>query len=495
MRPESTGSDAALELVPRPARIERLGGWMDLEPTVQTLDAEAAEARGHLTSRAVGVPLRPVAEGGGIRLRVDPELTRELGAEGYRLTVDDHGVALVGAHAAGLHYGVETLAALIDTHPPSRLPRLVIEDRPRYSWRGMHLDVGRHFFDVDFVRKYIDLLALHKLNRFHWHLTEDQGWRLAIAGRPRLTTVGAFRSEDGASVGGYYTAAQVRAVVEYARARHVVVVPEIEMPGHAMAALASYPELSCTGGPFAVATEWGVFDDVFCAGNDATFAFLFEVLDEVLALFPSEFIHIGGDECPKVRWRQCASCQARMRAEGLRNEDELQSWFLRRVGRHLAERGRRMIGWDEILEGGLAPGAAVMSWRGTAGGVAAARAGHDVVMSPTSHCYFDYKQVDSSEEPGAHGVIPLATVYTFDPTPPELSVTEARHVLGGQGNVWTERMRSGAEVETMTIPRICALAETLWSPPEARHYDDFRTRLTGHVARLVRRGYRSRGLE
>lgn len=484
-----------LAIVPRPVRVELTGGFATFEPTVEIGADDAVSAADLLIERHPESRRTRGAAPGGVRLRIDAALAVHLTVEGYRLTVGDRGVEVVGAGASGLHYGVETLASLLRPGPEQRLPRLVIEDRPRYSWRGMHLDVARHFFDANFVRRFIDLLALHKLNRFHWHLTEDQGWRLPIAGRPRLTEIGAFRDHAGTRVGGHYTKSEVRALVEYARTRSVEIVPEIEMPGHAVAALASYPELSCTGGPFRVETQWGIFDDVYCAGNDDTFAFLFEVLDEVLELFPGEFIHIGGDECPKTRWRECSRCQARKRAEGLRSEDELQSWFLRKIGAYLNERGRRMIGWDEILEGGLAPGAAVMSWRGTAGGIAAARAGHDVVMSPTSHCYFDYKQADTPSERGAHGVIPLARVYEFDPTPGELDVRSARLILGGQGNVWTERMHTPAEVEYMTIPRICALAEAVWSPRSARDFADFRGRLGVHLPRLAQLGYRHRALD
>ncbi len=364
----------------------------------------------------------------------------------------------------------------------------------------MHLDVGRHLFPVDFIKRYIDLLARYKLNTFHWHLTEDQGWRLQIRRYPRLTSVGAWRREtvvarnfdpyvgDGRRYGGFYTQAEVRDIVRYAAARHVTVVPEIELPGHSLAALAAYPELACTPGPFEVATRWGVFEDVYCP-TERTFRFLENVLTEVLALFPGPFIHIGGDEVPKRRWRESADAQAVMRREGLRNEEELQSWFIQRIERFLAARGRRLIGWDEILEGGLPPRATVMSWRGTAGGIAAARAGHDVVMSPTSHLYFDYYQGDPRFEPLAiGGLLPLEQVYRFEPVPDELTADEARHILGAQGNVWTEYLPTPAHVEYMALPRLLALAEVVWSPRAARSWDAFVRRLPARLRELDRIG-------
>ena len=372
-----------------------------------------------------------------------------------------------------------------------------IQDAPRFPYRGMHLDVGRHFFGPDFVKRYIGMLARYKINRFHWHLTEDQGWRIEIERYPRLTQVAAWRSEthvgharepyngDGQRYGGFYTKDEIREIVAYAQERYVTIVPEIEMPGHSLAALAAYPELACTEGPFEVATTWGIFEDIYCP-QEETFEFLEGVLTEVMELFPGEYIHIGGDEAPKARWEESPVAQAVIEREGLEDEDELQSWFIRRIERFLNANGRRLIGWDEILEGGLPPNAAVMSWRGTAGGIEAARQGHDVVMTPTSHLYFDYYQSeDRDQEPLAiGGYLPLERVYSFDPVSADLSSEEARHVLGAQGNVWTEYIETADHVEYMVFPRLFALAEVVWSSPESRSFDSFSQRLGWHLSRL-----------
>jgi hexosaminidase len=390
-----------------------------------------------------------------------------LGDEGYELHVTPERITVRAQKPAGLFYGSHTLQQLLASPP---IPALRMVDRPRFTWRGLMLDEARHFFGKEFVKRVLDLLAQHKLNVFHWHLCDDQGWRLEIKKRPRLTEVGAWRGGDGQRYGGYYSLAEIREIVTYARSRFVTVVPEIEMPGHATAALASYPELSCTGGPFDVATGWGIFEDVFCAGNDATFAFLEDVLAEVLELFPSRFVHIGGDECPKTRWRACPKCQKRIRDEQLADEQELQSYFIRRVERFLNAHGRKLIGWDEILEGGLAPNAAVMSWRGMDGAVAAARAGHDVVASPTSHCYLDY----------SYEKIDLERAYSFDPIPADLTEEQCKHVLGVQGNMWTELTPTVADVERQIWPRLCALAEVAWSPHGTRDFADFSARLAAH---------------
>jgi len=368
---------------------------------------------------------------------------------------------------AGLVYGSQTVRQLLASRP---IPLLRLVDRPRFPWRGLMLDEARHFFGKEFIKQLIDLLVLHKLNIFHWHLCDDQGWRIEIKSRPRLTEVGAWREANGRRYGGFYTQADIREIVTYAQNRFVTVVPEIEMPGHTTAALAAYPELSCTGGPFAAATGWGIFHDVLCAGNDATFAFLEKVLGEVLELFPSKFIHIGGDECPKTRWKTCPRCQRRIRDERLNDEHELQSYFIRRIEKFLNANGRRLIGWDEILEGGLAPNATVMSWRGMSGAVAAARAGHDVVASPTSHCYLDYSYERTSVE----------KAYSFNPIPAELTDEQHKHILGVQGNMWTELTPTVADVERQIWPRLCALAEVAWSPAGQRDFADFSARLTAH---------------
>ena len=484
-------------LIPLPAAMELTGG--EFHPGGQlslVLEGDPEPLRAPAALLVEGLGNVQIADEGKLILKLAPDA--ELGEEGYALTIDAGGIVLVAPTTPGLFHGAQTLLQLAPLDGPLAFPCLEIRDRPRFAYRGMHLDVCRHFFPVEFLKRYLDLMAMHRFNRFHWHLTEDQGWRIEIERYPELTRVGSVRAEtlrghyhdpphefDGKPHGGFYTKGQVREVVAYAAARGITVVPEIEMPGHSLAALAAYPELSCTGGPFAPATKWGVFDDVYCAGNDAVFEFLADVLDEVMELFPGEYIHIGGDECPKTRWEQCEKCQARMVSEGLVDEHELQSWFIRRIERFLTSRGRRLIGWDEILEGGLAPGATVMSWRGTAGGIEAARQGHDVVMTPGTHCYFDHYQADPSTQPLAiGGLTTLKQVYGFEPVPAELTAEEARHVLGGQGNVWTEYMPTPEHVEFMILPRMCALAEVLWSPAQARDWPDFRRRLDGHLPRL-----------
>lgn len=428
--------------------------------------------------------------------------------EGYSLRVTADSVVVAGSDHAGLFYGLQTLAQMLPASGPAggpvRIPAVDITDAPRFPWRGMHLDVGRHFFGPDFVKRYIDHMARYKINRFHWHLTEDQGWRIEIERYPRLTEVGAWRAEtmveknfdpyvgDGVRYGGFYTRDEIRDIVAYARERYVTIVPEIEMPGHSLAALAAYPELACTDGPFEVGTRWGVFEDILCP-KEETFAFLEGVLTEVMELFPGEYIHIGGDEAPKARWEQSEVAQEVIRREGLADEHELQSWFIRRIEGFLNAHGRRLIGWDEILEGGLAPNATVMSWRGSDGGIEAARQGHDVVMTPTSHLYFDFYQGDPEQEPLAiGGLLPLEHVYGFEPVPEVLTEAEGRRILGAQGNVWTEYMKTEGHVEYMVFPRLLALSEVVWSPAERRDFTDFARRLPWHLERLDALGVRYR---
>jgi hexosaminidase len=410
--------------------------------------------------------------------------------EWYSLSVTAKTITINAVEEAGLFRGSRTLIQLLQQGlTTGSLSCLTISDHPRFPWRGMHLDVCRHFFPVEFVKKYIDLLARYKMNSFHWHLTEDQGWRIEIKSHPKLTEVGAWRKGsqvgpysrreyDSIPYGGFYTQDEIREVVAYAAARHINVVPEIELPGHAMAALAAYPHLGCTGGPYEVQKGWGVFEDVFCAGNDSTFAMLEDVLTEVMDLFPSPYIHIGGDECPKEAWKSCSKCQARMKAEGLKDEHELQSYFIQRIEKFVNAKGRKIIGWDEILEGGLAPNAAVMSWRGIEGGIAAARSGHYAVMSPGSHCYFDHYQGDPANEPLAiGGYTTVQKVYSYEPIPAELKPEEHKYILGAQGNVWTEYILTPEHVEYMAVPRMLALAEVLWTPKEKRNEADFIARL------------------
>jgi hexosaminidase len=403
--------------------------------------------------------------------------------EGYLLNITKNRILLQANQPAGLFRGVQTVRQLLppfieNKNAPAQtdvvVPTLTIVDKPRFPWRGMLLDCGRHFMTKDFVKRYIDLLAYHKMNTLHWHLTEDQGWRIEIKKYPKLTTVGAWRIyEDGEKYGGYYTQEDIKEVVAYAESRYINVVPEIEMPGHSVAALAAYPQFSCTGGPFEVQTQWGVHKDVYCAGNEKTFAFLEDVLTEVMELFPSTYIHIGGDECPKDRWKECRKCQKRIRREKLADEHELQSYFITRMERFLNKHGRQIIGWDEILEGGLAPGATVQSWRGVEGGIAAAQSGHDAIMSPTSHAYFDYDI----------GTTDLRQVYSFEPIPPTLDREQEKHILGGECNMWTERAPQ-ERVDYMMFPRMLAMSEVLWSQPVNRDYDDFYLRVQEHYPRL-----------
>jgi hexosaminidase len=428
-----------------------------------------------------------------------------LGDEGYELSVTSDSIILRALKENGLFYGVQTIRQLLPpeienrqgVHPQTwEIPAVAIKDKPRFGWRGLMLDVGRHFFPVEFIKRLIDILALHKMNVLHWHLTEDQGWRIEIKRYPKLTEIGSKRKAspiitnrnelDGTPYEGFYTQDQIREVVQYASGRFITVVPEIEMPGHSLAALASYPELGCTGGPYEVRAHWGIEEQVYCAGNEKVYEFLENVLDEVTQLFPSKFIHIGGDECPKQLWRQCPKCQALIKQAQLKDESNLQSYFIKRIETILNARDRRLIGWDEILEGGLPPNASVMSWRGIEGGVIAASSGHNVVMCPTSHCYFNYYQSREQEKepPASRGFIALEKVYSYDPVPSELPSNKESHILGAQGNVWTEYMPNEHQVEYMTFPRTCALSEVLWSSSHSLTFEDFMKRLPVHLSRL-----------
>ena len=439
----------------------------------------------------------------------DMQPSKPMGPEAYTLSVTPNKVAIVSSSAAGGFYGLQSFLQLLPAEVygelkllrPAiwRVPCVLIEDEPRFSYRGMHLDVSRHFMPVEFIKKYIDVMAMHKMNTFHWHLTDDQGWRIEIKKYPRLTQVGSQRKNsvvghpssnplddeyDDHPHGGFYTQAEIKNIVQYAQSKFVTIIPEIEMPGHALAALAAYPEYGCTDGPFEVANTWGVFDDVFCP-KEATFKFIEDVLTEVMEMFPSKVIHIGGDECPKTAWRKSKFCQDLIKSKGLKDEHELQSYFIGRVEKFVNSKGRNIIGWDEILEGGLAPNASVMSWRGTKGGIEAAMQNHYVVMTPTSDCYFDYYQSEPTGEPLAiGGYLPLEKVYAYEPVPSELSPEQAKYILGTQGNVWTEYLASPRDVEYMAYPRACALAEVAWSPKAGKNYDDFLKRLAVHFRRL-----------
>jgi hexosaminidase len=439
--------------------------------------------------------------GSRIHLILEPE-SQFPNKEAYQLNILGDRIAIYASTNQGLFYGIQTLLQLIPFTTNAteiKLDNLMMDDIPKFQWRGMHLDVSRHFFPKDFIKKYIDYLAMYKMNTFHWHLTDDQGWRIEIKKYPKLTEVGAWRNGsmighytdqtfDDIRYGGFYTQEEIKEIVAYAKERHISVIPEIEMPGHALAALASYPEFSCTGGPFEVGKSWGVFDDVFCP-KDETFTFLENILTEVMALFPSEYIHIGGDECPKVRWKSCPNCQKRIKDEDLKDEHELQSYFIQRIEKFVNSNGRKIIGWDEILEGGLAPNAAVMSWRGTEGGITAAKQKHFVVMSPGSHCYFDHYQGEPKNEPIAFGgYTNVEKVYSFNPIPKELSAEESKYILGAQANLWTEYINTPEHAEYMLFPRIAALSEVLWGTSNPNEYKVFETRLIQHFERYEKKG-------
>ena len=432
-----------------------------------------------------------------ITLLLDASLPEE---ESYVLTVTYDKVIISGKSATGIFYGIQSLRQLMpstiesnqENNTPITIPAVRIEDQPSYVYRGMHLDVGRHFFPVDFIKKYIDLIALHKMNTFHWHLTEDQGWRIEIKKYPKLTEIGSRRKEtileknfnpyigDKKPYEGFYTQEEIKEIVAYATSRHITVIPEIELPGHSLAAIASYPELGNTNKPHEVGKRWGVYYQIY-APTEETFKFLEDVLTEVIALFPSQLIHIGGDEAPKKEWKESAFAQELIKREGLKDEHELQSYFIKRIEKFLNSKGRDIIGWDEILEGGLAPNATVMSWRGIQGGIDAARMHHNVIMTPGSHCYFDHYQVDKemqSKEPLAiGGFTSVEKVYSYNPTPEELGVDLQKYILGAQGNVWTEYIKNSDHVEYMVLPRMTALSEVLWSSPELKDWDDFKVRL------------------
>ena len=521
---EVVNTEQDYQIIPKPLKMELLTGKFLVDSNTKIVSSEVLKNEGEflagMLSAATGETVAFSSEGkGNIVLKLDDTIENE---EGYALNVAFDKIEISGKNAKGVFYGIQTLRQLMPasmeagdgTLKELTIPSVAIKDNPRYKYRGMHLDVARHFFPVDFIKKYIDLIAMHKMNTFHWHLTEDQGWRIEIKKYPKLTEVGAWRNgtivghhpgteNDQKKYGGFYTQEDIKEIVAYATEKHVTVIPEIELPGHSSAAIAGYPNLSCfpdekttvhndmmseaskeaqANGTVKIVQEtWGVFPDVFCAGKEETFAFLQDVLDEVIPLFPASYIHIGGDECPKDNWKKCPSCQARIKAEGLKDEHHLQSYFITRIEKYLNSKGKNIIGWDEILEGGLAPNASVMSWRGTEGGIEAAKQKHDVVMTPGHSCYFDHYQVlkaDKDKEPLAiGGELPVEKVYAYEPTPEELTVEEQKYILGAQGNVWSEYMETTDYVEYMILPRMTALSEVVWSSKESRDWEGFKNRL------------------
>ncbi|KAF0149931.1 MAG: hexosaminidase [Ignavibacteria bacterium] len=494
-------------VVPKPVSAEVQNGsivissetkiWIELGEEMQTLGdlvASAINSRIKAKVFATAKMTKDIPKS-LIKLKIESGFST---SEAYKIIMTPNTISLSAMSGNGLFYAIQSLLQLMPIETEGKtfsIQCINITDEPRFAWRGMHLDVCRHFFPIEFVKKYIDVMAMYKLNTFHWHLTEDQGWRIEIKKYPKLTQIGSIRKEtmgDGKPYRGFYTQEQIKDVVEYARRKYINVVPEIEMPGHAQAALACYPELSCTGGPFEVGTVWGVINDVFCAGNDRTFEFLKDVLTEVMDLFPSQIIHIGGDECPKTRWKACEKCQTRIKVLGLKDEHELQSYFIQRVEKFVNSKGRKIIGWDEILEGGLAPNAAVMSWRGVEGGIAAAKAKHYAVMSPGTHCYFDHYQAQSGEPKAIGGFTNLEKVYSYEPIPEALNEEEAKYIMGAQANLWTEYIKTTEHAEYMLLPRMLALSEVVWSPKSSRNLNDFLERMKFQYSYLKKHNYNFR---
>lgn len=507
------------DLVPLPNSMEKADGHFVLNSNCEFIIQSGIDSK---CAKVVEDFAKQLGITSGIDVKVSSKATKKasgnaisfiknkaISHEGYKLNIQKDRVLVEASAPDGFFHAVQTMKQLLPVAVYGKelakdkewtLPCAVINDTPRFKYRGMHLDVSRHFFGVEEVKKYIDALALHKLNYLHFHLTDDQGWRIEIKKYPKLTTVGSIRKQtvikkewgnyDGKPYGGFYTQAQIKDIVKYAQDRFITIIPEIDLPGHMLAALTAYPELGCTGGPYDVWGRWGVADDVLCVGKESTFTFLENVLTEVMELFPSQYIHIGGDECPKVRWEKCPNCQAKIKELGIKADDkhtaeaQLQSYTMTRVEKFLNDKGRKIIGWDEILEGGLAPNATVMSWRGIAGGIEAARLKHDVIMTPSSHLYFDHYQSLNPNEPfGIGGFSSVENVYSFEPIPSELTKEEAKHILGPQANLWTEYVDSNEHLEYMLLPRLAALSEVQWTMPENKNYSDFVTRIS-HIASI-----------
>lgn len=442
------------------------------------------------------VPIPSTKPGNKIVFRINQSLAQQ--EEYYQITSSSKQIIIEAPNATGIFYGIQSLIQLFPSGKYSsiRIPLVQIKDYPSYSWRGMHLDCSRHLFNVQFIKKYLEMMSYYKMNKFHWHLTDDQGWRIEIKKYPKLieigskrngTMVGHYREQkfDTIQYGGFYTQAEIKEIVAYANKLHIEVIPEIEMPGHALAAIAAYPELSCSKQATQVGMRWGVETNVFCP-TEETFTFLENVLTEVMELFPSKYIHIGGDEVPKDEWNKSEFCQQLMKEKNLKDAHELQSYFIQRIEKFANKKGKKIMGWDEILEGGLAPNATVMSWRGELGGIAAAKMGHDVIMTPGSHCYFDHYQGLPATEPLAiGGYTNLEKVYSYHPTPDTLSNAEAKYILGAQGNVWTEYIKTPEQVEYMMMPRMMALAEVVWTEKKQRNYPEFLQRLSQHIPYLT----------
>lgn len=491
-------------LIPKPKEIQVKSGFYQLSPEmgISTVDAkpEAEYLQNQLKSM-LGKDFKIGKKSGGISIFITPKpKLYSSDGEAYSISIGKEGIAISSYDNKGALYGVQTLLQLIEEHKNDlQLPYLDIEDEPKFGYRGMHLDVARHFFTVEEVKQYLDYLAMYKYNKFHWHLTDDQGWRIEIKKYPKLTSVGAWRSGsqvgpysdmkfDSKPYGGFYTQEQIKDVVAYAKKLHIDVVPEIEMPGHAQAALAAYPELGCTPGPFEVWKQWGVSEDIFCP-KEETFKFLQDVIDEVIPLFPYEYIHIGGDEAPKKRWKESEFVQNLMKKLNIPDELHMQSYFITRMEKYINSKGKKIIGWDEILEGGLAPNATVMSWTGIEGGIHAAKTGHKAVMTPTSTNYFDYYQGNPETEPLAiGGNVRLNKVYNYNPIPAELTEEQAKFIWGTQANLWTEYIPNFSQVQYMVFPRMMALSEVAWGTANPKEYKNFESRVIQHFKILDRKG-------
>jgi len=509
-------SEQDFNIIPKPHSLEFFNGRFMVDSNTQIIGGEELQEEGNYLAHLLQAATAEEIEfktgfsdiKGTILLKLNDSIEND---EGYILQVNFDRITISGKTSRGVFYGIQTLRQLMPATIENGkgkvsglyIPAVLIKDKPRFSYRGMHLDVSRHFFSIAFIKKYIDLIAMHKMNTFHWHLTDDQGWRIEINKYPRLTEVGAYRNGtaiglagtknapytyDNTKYGGYYTQEDIRNVVAYAKTRHITIIPEIELPGHSLAALTAYPEFGSTKGPFEVAKRWGIFTEIYAPTED-TFEFLEDVLTEVIDLFPGKYIHIGGDEALKKEWEESNYAQKLIREKGLKDEHGLQSYFIGRIEKFLNSKGRDIIGWDEILEGGLASNATVMSWRGNEGGIAAAKQHHNVIMTPGTHCYFDYYQVGGEAQKkekltGSERVLTVEKVYSFEPIPSELTHKENKYILGAQGNVWTEYMKTSDHVEYMILPRMSALSEVVWSSKESRNWQDFNKRLNHFVKRF-----------
>lgn len=501
----------AITVIPQPSELQKQEGQFTIRPDTIIYVDEATRMIGdplvQWLKSSLGHELSLVTEDttqrNRILLKLDAGLN-DLGTEGYMLSIAKDKIEISAPTTAGIFYACQTLRQLLPeatAQPVAKkaftVPCLTIRDKPRFRWRGMHLDVSRHFFPKAFIKRFLDVMALYKFNRFHWHLTDDHGWRIEIKQYPKLTEIGSSRKNDK---GGFYTQEDIREIVAYAQERFITIVPEIDMPGHSLAALAAYPELACTKGPFEVATEWGIFDDVLCPCKESTYIFVKNMLSELIALFPGPYIHIGGDECPTTRWETAPICQEMIKTKGLKNVRALQHYFTQRVGEWLQSNGKQFIGWDEILEGKetLPLNAVIMSWRKIETGIEAAQHGFPVIMSPMSHCYFDFKQAAREEELGVRlerGVTPVEKVYAFEPLPSALNTVEQKkRILGAQANIWTELLPTPEHVEYMALPRMAALAEVVWSPKQKRDWNHFYRRLKRHTVRWDHRGLNYRPL-